>query len=153
LNNNEYRISDAINVIEEVLNSGGEFTLSPKGISMLPIIKEGRDVLIIKSTAQKSIKKKDILFYKRNDGSYVIHRVLKVCKDGTYTLNGDNQLFLESGIMPDQIIGYVCEIYRNEKPIIKTAIYKLYLLFWCNMPLRKLIFGVRGVVHKIKSKN
>ena len=35
---------------------------------------------------------------KRKDGKYILHRVVKVCKDGTYTMRGDNQIYNEKGI-------------------------------------------------------
>ena len=48
MNNTEYCLSDAIEIIEEVLDSGGEFLLSPKGTSMLPLIVQGEDQVVLK---------------------------------------------------------------------------------------------------------
>lgn len=38
----EFRLSDYDEIIREVLDSGGEFQLFPRGTSMLPLIREKR---------------------------------------------------------------------------------------------------------------
>ena len=67
-------------------------------------------------------KKHDIAFYKRLDGQFVLHRVMKIKKDGTYVMCGDNQFAFEEGIVPAQIIGYVSDIYRGEKKFSVRAL-------------------------------
>ena len=38
MNNGEFYLADAIEVIDEILAGGGEFRIYPKGTSMLPLI-------------------------------------------------------------------------------------------------------------------
>ena len=45
--NHEFYLTDAIEVIEEVLSSGGEFRMFPKGTSMLPLLVQGRDSVVL----------------------------------------------------------------------------------------------------------
>ena len=92
----EFRLSDYDEIIREVLDSGGEFQLFPRGTSMLPLIREKRDYVILVQCAERP-KPKDIIFYQRKNGQYVLHRILKVREDG-YVLCGDNQAWLEYGI-------------------------------------------------------
>ena len=47
MNNGEFFLADAIEVIEEILNAGGEFRMYPKGTSMLPLIVQGRDSVVL----------------------------------------------------------------------------------------------------------
>ena len=138
MNNGEFYLSDAIDVIEEVLSGGGEFRIFPKGTSMLPLIRQGKDSVVLKRNFKHCAKKHDIAFYRRDSGAYVLHRVMKRCSDGTYIMCGDNQTELEKGIRKDQIIAYVSKIYREDKVLsVRSLKYRIYVAFWCFMPYRK----------------
>ena len=74
MNNGEFFLADAIEVIEEILNAGGEFRMYPKGTSMLPLIVQGRDSVVLKKrieSPQSPLKKNDIAFYRRSNGQFV----------------------------------------------------------------------------------
>ena len=140
MNNGELYLEDAIEIIEEILAGGGEFRMYPKGTSMLPLIVEGRDSIVLLRNKDVPAKKHDIAFYRRNNGQFVLHRVVKIEKDGTYTMCGDNQTELEFGIKKEQIIGYVARLYKGEKKrSMRSLWYKMYVLFYCCIPLRKAI--------------
>ena len=95
-------------------------------------------------------KKHDIAFYRRKNGQFVLHRVMRMCSDGTYIMCGDNQTFLEKGIEATQIIAYVSEIYRKEKKIdIGGFWYSLYVFFWTKMPLRKAVIFTKRAIAKM----
>ena len=71
----EFSLADYDETIRIVLDSGGEFTVYPKGTSMLPLIRQGRDsVTLAKPSAP--LKRGDIAFYLRDNGQYVLHRVV-----------------------------------------------------------------------------
>ena len=149
--NNEFYLSDAIGVIEEVLASGGEFRLYPKGTSMLPLLVQGKDSVILRRDPERKIRKHDILFYLRDDGHFVLHRAMKLKKDGTFTMCGDNQTLLETGIRADQIIGYVSAVYKKDRLLkLSSFKYRTYVAFWCFMPLRRTIRFARACLGKIK---
>lgn len=143
MNNGNFYLADAIDVIQEVLDGGGEFRLYPRGVSMLPLIRQERDSVVLKKRADLSeapVRKHEIAFYRRESGQFVLHRVMRAEKDGTYTMCGDNQLDLERGIRREQIIGYVAGIYRKDKPLPMNGLsYRTYTLFWNCMPLRHCI--------------
>lgn len=146
----EFNLEEYVPLIKEVIESGGEFRLYPRGISMLPVIRQGIDSVILVSP-EKKLKKRDIIFYRRHDGQFVLHRIVGISNDGAYILCGDNQTALEKGIGADMIIASVTAVYRGEKRIEKNAFSRrLYELFWCIMPLRKLLFFIKRVLSKIK---
>lgn len=146
---NDYTLSDSIEVIKEILESGGEFKIYPRGKSMLPLIVEGEDsVVLVKATER--LKKNDIAFYKRDNGQFVLHRVVKAMPDGSYVMCGDNQTYLEKGITDSHVIGVLSRLYKKEKLFNDKAFsYKLYRAFWCCMPLRKLIRFPRRCILKL----
>ena len=77
---------------EEVIQKKGFLLYSNQGDSMLPLIRDGRDVLLISRKPEGRLKKYDVPLYKRDSGRYVLHRILKVRKDD-YVLCGDNRYF------------------------------------------------------------
>ena len=151
MSSNEIYLDEAIDVIEEVLTSGGEFKMYPRGISMLPLIKQGVDAVVLAKSTEASLQKHDIAFYKRDNGQFVLHRVMSLENDGTYTMCGDNQLSLERGIREDQIIAKVTKLYKKEKLLRFDGIrYKFYLATWCSMRIRRFLRLPKRAVDKIK---
>lgn len=140
MSNGEFYLSDAIGIIQEVLDSGGEFLLAPKGTSMLPLIVQGKDRVVLKKYTTVSPQKYDIAFYRRTDGAFVLHRIMKRSKDGSFVMCGDNQLRLEYGILSDQILAYVSAIHKDARVIkVSSLRYRLYVYFWCFLPYRRLV--------------
>ena len=127
--NEPIRLSDYEGLIREVLASGGEFRLYPHGISMLPLLRQGRDSVSLRRV-DSPIRKGDILFYQRPDGSFVLHRVRAVTPEGL-TMMGDNQTLPEPGVSPDWVIGRVTRIFRDDKEVICDGFgYRLYRRLW-----------------------
>ena len=146
----DFDLKEYVPLIEEVIESGGEFRLFPRGTSMMPLLRQGNDSVILVK-CENAPKKRDIIFYKRPNGQFVLHRILKRLKDGTYILCGDNQTVLEKEITEEMIIAVVSAVFRGEKRIEEKAFSrKTYEFFWCIMPLRKLIFFSRRVLSKLK---
>lgn len=99
-------------VIREVLTMGGEFSIKPRGNSMLPYLREGRDTIIL-SALTAPPRRGDILLYVRETGVPVLHRVVRVERDGTLSMRGDNQYFVERGIRRDQVVAIMLHFHRN----------------------------------------
>ncbi len=130
-------MAELYTVILEVIESGGEFRLFPRGTSMLPLLREGRDsVLLMKPSA---LKKHDICLYRRSDGSFVLHRLMKLTKQGEPLFCGDNQAALERGVPREAIIARVCAFYRGERRVSLASIsYRLYVFFYVVLRMRYL---------------
>ena len=130
-------------VTEEALRRGDCVRLTVTGNSMFPLLHSRRDTVTL-SPAGK-IKKYDITFHKRQDGRYILHRVLKIQKDGTYLIAGDNELKTEPPVKREQIFGVVTEYTRwgkTKKP--KGFGYWLYVRIWhLLMPYRWKIVNFR----------
>lgn len=121
-------LAELLPIIDEQLQAGKEVCFSPNGISMLPMLRPARDSVILKAAGQR-LKKYDLPMYRRDDGQFVLHRVVKIEKDGTYTMCGDNQYAREKGIKKHQIIGIVSGFYRDEQYIsCNHILYKIYCI-------------------------
>ena len=49
---------------------------------MLPMLRDGEDVVVLKGTGGKRLRLFDVPLYRRDNGQYVLHRVLDFCRDG-----------------------------------------------------------------------
>ena len=126
----EFELKDIAPVIEEILLSGGEFRFFPRGRSMLPLIRQGVDSVLL-VPMDDAVNRFDILLYKRDNGMYVMHRIYKISDDGTYVMCGDNQTVYENGIRKEQLIGKVRAVYRKNKELRMDSVsQRFYMLLW-----------------------
>lgn len=128
--------------MQEMLAAGGEVTFTVEGSSMLPTMTGGRDsVTLVKPEGR--LKKYDIPLYRRDNGKFVLHRVVKVTETG-YIMCGDNQYVNESGITDAHLIGLVTSFSRNgEKIDVNKLSYKIYSHLFC-CPLAKFLKHVKA---------
>lgn len=128
--------------MEETLLDKGYLIIAPIGTSMLPLIRPNRDVTVLKKKTLPP-KKYDVVLYKRNSGSYILHRILKITPDG-YIICGDNQFIKEYGVKEEQILGIMDGFYRDNKYIDTSSfLYQLYVYLWCfSLSFRRIILYI-----------
>ena len=83
--------------IAQVLQETGIYVGPTVGTSMLPMLKNRRDTIVVKAKTER-LKPLDVALYTRG-GKYILHRVLSVTDTG-YIIRGDNCYFDE--IVPDR---------------------------------------------------
>ena len=111
---------DAADIIASALaciDSGNEFIFIGCGDSMYPLLTGGRDSVVLTSLPDRPLKCGDIVFYRRTNDKYGVHRIFSVDSGDTYTLLGDSQYRLEHGILRKDILAYVTAVIRNGKRI------------------------------------
>lgn len=123
--------------MREQLDAGKSVRLSPRGTSMLPLLRQGKDSVILSPLPEK-LRKYDVPLYQRENGQYVLHRVIRAGE--TYTCTGDNQFVYETELNHSQMIAVVTAIYRNGKVYSMDSIWqKTYCRFWhYSRPIRHL---------------
>lgn len=99
-----------VKTIEEVLLATGKYIGPTVGTSMLPMLKNRRDTIVVKAKTER-LKPLDVALYKRGN-LYILHRVLKVTDTG-YIIRGDNCYYDE--IVPEEdVIGVLTEFFRKK---------------------------------------
>lgn len=122
------RLEFLMPLIQESLAAGKTVRFSPRGISMLPMLRQGIDSVILSPLPEK-LSKYDLPLYQRDDGHYILHRIVSAGE--TYTCIGDNQFVLEHGVRHDQMIALVTAFTRGGREIAVTdPVYRLYCRFW-----------------------
>lgn len=120
--------------ISAQLAEGGSVTFTVKGTSMRPMLIGGIDaVTIVKPT--EPLKKYDVILYRRANGQYVLHRIIKVKKDG-YVCRGDNQTVKEYPVTRDRVVGVLTEYTHKGKAKRADSLgQRVYAFFRVNTAL------------------
>lgn len=112
-------------LLEEILRQGGEARFVPHGNSMRPLLRGGRDAVVLRRP-DGPLKKGDCPLYRRADGSFVLHRVVAIRPDG-YALRGDSQQAVEYGVGDDQVRAVLVAVERDGRLLpCRSARYRLY---------------------------
>ena len=137
------RLEQMLPIIEEKISSGGEVSIPITGRSMYPTLRSGRDYAVL-CKAKEHLEKGDIPLYRRENGQFVLHRVVGEDENG-YVLCGDNQNEKEYGIAHSQVIALLCAVERDGKRIPIDSPY-----FSGNSVFHRQIHFIRKTGSKIK---
>ena len=100
---------------ESYLAEHESLTYRMTGVSMLPLLREGRDLFIVhRKEAGEKCRPGDVVLYRRPPSHYVLHRVMNV-RDGDYVILGDNCIAREYGIRDEDILGIMTGYIRKGK--------------------------------------
>ena len=126
MNNN---INSFINLLLKTIEEDKVFVMPINGTSMLPFLDSSKKVKLKKV---ESLKKGEMYFYKRENGQYVLHRLIKI-KKYNLIFRGDNQFINENGIKESQIIAKVVEIIDENGTInnLSSFSYKISSRRFC----------------------
>ena len=147
MSNSSISLKEFWPVMQEVIESGGEFTFCPQGISMLPLIRPGVDNVIL--VKPENVGLGDAVFYQRDNGQFVLHRIVKI-KNGEYVMCGDNQFFLEYGITDKHILAKMKAVIKDGKIIDATN--KKYQRYIKKLPFTRFKKRIRFLLGRVKNK-
>ncbi|MBP3893384.1 MAG: S24/S26 family peptidase [Atopobiaceae bacterium] len=139
--------------IEEVLNTTGSYVYTNVGTSMMPLLREHRDVMVIrKKDAGKRPRRLDVVLFRRpGRRDYVLHRIMRVNDDGTYWIMGDNCMTGET-VAEDNVLGILEAVVRDGKHVpVTSPAFRLYSHLWCDaypvrVALQRLRRRLRGAL-------
>ena len=136
---------------EQLLERDGQFAFTNRGVSMLPLLRQGKDLFIVRKKGPERCKKGDVVLYRRPPDQYVLHRVIAVRKKD-YVILGDNCVNREYGITDEDILGVMTGFVRGrQKHTVEETGYRIYtFLMLHTIPVRvfakkSLIFCKRGI--------
>lgn len=139
------KISDdgLVKIILYKLSCGEKVMLTVTGNSMLPFLRDGRDSVVL-GKLEKPPKRGDIVFFKRANGAYVLHRVVKR-KGDLYYFSGDAQRVVEGPIEKGRLLAICESVVRDKEEISKNS------PLWLSYKLRffKTKRKIRACVEKI----
>lgn len=130
--------------IEDVIAAEGVFVSTSVGTSMLPLIRDRRDTIIVTPPSGR-LRRYDVALYRRGD-RYILHRVVEVLPEG-YVICGDNCLAREYDITDTNVIGVLSGLYRGDRQVDLDGIgYRTYTRIWV------LLYPVRALWKRVRAK-
>ena len=102
-----------VTVLKELVEEGKSVSMLIAGSSMEPFLCHYRDTIFFEKP-KREICKGDMVFYQRESGQYVMHRVCRVKDDGYYMV-GDNQTEIEGPLKREQIFALITQVRRKGK--------------------------------------
>ena len=138
-------------ILQLQMEKGGSAVLPVTGTSMLPMLRNGIDSVVI-TPVSRPLRKGDIPLYKRDNGSYVLHRIVGL-QDDTFLCCGDNQ-WLKEKVAKEQVVAVVGAYFREgTRRSLSSLSYRLYVPVWNLLrPLRRFWADTRSFLHPIKKK-
>ena len=122
---------------EDYLNEYDTLTYTNVGVSMMPLLRQGKDMFTVRRKGPERCEKGDVVLYKRPPDQYVLHRVVEV-RPTSYVILGDNCVYKEYGITDEDIIGVLTGYVRGGRAhSVREPGYRIYTsLIMATMPLR-----------------
>lgn len=135
-----------VSVLRELTEQGKEVSLIISGSSMSPFLIHQRDYIYFKKPDRK-LKKGDMVFYQRDSGQFVMHRIWKVKPDGYYIV-GDAQTEIEGSVREDQIFALITKVQRKGKWLAPGDFWwEFFEHIWIHMvPVRRKIMAIYAKV-------
>ncbi len=139
---------------EEYLEKNGELTYTNVGTSMMPLLKQSRDLFTVKRKGRRRCKAGDVVLYRRPPNKYVLHRIVEVRPD-SYVILGDNCVSKEYGITDEDILGVMTGYVRKGRQhTTKDMSYLLYTDYIMHtIPVRiavkKVYFKARRIAKRV----
>lgn len=136
--------------LKELIENGQKVKMTVTGNSMLPFLMEGRDSVELSKSSFEEICIDDMVLIQREDGAYVMHRVLRKESDHFYMV-GDAQTWIEGPLKPEQLKAKITAIYHKKTRVdANNRWYKLLISLWrVLLPQRAVILKAMKRVYKI----
>ena len=137
--------------MEEAFREGKTATLLASGNSMVPLLHHGVDSVILGECKEpEKLRRLDVPLYRRPDGKYVLHRIVKVRKD-SFDMCGDAQMEIERNVPKSAVVAQAVGFIRKGRQFsVDSPKYRLYAFLWCCIiPLRKTAFRLN---YKIRGR-
>ena len=99
-----------------LLDQGKRVTIPVKGLSMLPFIRGGKDLVVLEKAGEVLVADDIVLFHvgPREGGRYVMHRILSIDGDAV-DIQGDGVPETHEHVRRNQVIAKAVEILRGGK--------------------------------------
>ena len=138
-------------VISLQLANGGKALLAVTGNSMEPMLRHHRDSVML-VPAEGRQEKGTVILYRRDNGKYVLHRIIALTEDG-YICCGDNQKEKEAVSSNQQIAAVASFIRKGKHVSVENKMYRLYTFLWTEaFFLRPGYIAVRRALGRIYRK-
>ena len=137
---NEY-----VSALRELAEEGRVVSMLIAGSSMSPFLCHNRDYIYF-TRPDRELRRGDMVFYQRDTGQYVMHRIYKKRGDAYY-MAGDAQAQVEGPLRRDQIFARVIKVKRKGRMLEPGDFWwEFFEHVWIRiLPARRIITGLYAI--------
>ncbi len=142
-----------VSALRELVEAGHEVSMVIAGNSMSPLLVHQRDSIFF-SSPDRELRRGDIVFYQRDNGQFVCHRICRVRPEGYYIV-GDAQTEIEGPVRREQIFARITGVQRKGKWLGPGDFWwEFFEKVWPRIiPLRRPVVKLYGVLRPQKRRN
>ena len=121
--------------VETEIAEGRSVQFRLKGVSMFPLIRNGKDEVVLHPCSAEDLRPMDVVLFKYK-GQYLLHRIIK--REGKrLIIQGDGSFVAKEMCTTDDVVGKVYAIVRRHDKVIYVDSWKWKLpsLLWRNTGL------------------
>lgn len=108
----QVNINHYLPVLQSLIAEGREVPMLITGDSMEPFLINRRDIIFIRKP-QGVLRRGEMVFYQRESGQHVMHRIHHIDRHGNLFLVGDAQWEIEGPVLPQQVFGEIFLVKRD----------------------------------------
>lgn len=130
--------------VERLLNEGGEVMITIRGNSMQPVLRDGRDKVVLRRYEGSEVLRGEVMLF-RYRGGHVLHRVVSV-EGERITFAGDGNYKLYEQAQRSDIVARMVAYIKDGRRVECTGReWRRYSRLWMALPmlLRRVILGVK----------
>ena len=119
--------------VESEIAEGRSVKFRLKGNSMFPLLRNGKDEVILEKCFPENLKPMDVILF-RYRGAHVLHRIIKR-KGNDLLIQGDGSIVAMEHCTVNDVVGKVTSICRSSGKtiLIESWKWKLYSHLWRRM--------------------
>ena len=104
--------------VESELAEGRPVRFRLKGNSMFPLLRNGKDVVVLEKCPAESLQPMDVVLF-RYRGKHVLHRIIR--REGERLLiQGDGSIVAKEECKVDDVVGKVVQICRSSGKVLSV---------------------------------
>lgn len=137
-------------VVRQMLDEGKDVDFTVTGNSMWPLLKHGRDRVVLTSCGAEDIRKGDVILFEALPSKFLLHRVTRV-SHSCFETTGDYNTFRDGSFPKSCVIGKAVRITRKGRTYESaSALMRFYSATWMGLfPLRKPLLGFLRFLSRI----
>ena len=134
--------------VEAELAEGRPVRFRLKGNSMFPLLRNGKDSVILEKCNQDTLKPMDVVLF-RYKGNHVLHRILRR-ENNQLLIQGDGSFVAKEQCTVDDVVGKVVQVCRPSGKVLSVDSWQWSLpsrLWRLSNPLRVFLLRLGHLCH------
>lgn len=146
------KTEELLRVAESILEEQYQVDFTVTGNSMWPLIRHGRDRVIMEKCSPDDLHVGDIILFHATESRYLLHRITKLHGD-CFETTGDGNCFRDGYFPRTAIVARVVKVIRKGREIsVSDIFWKIIFRIWMFLfPIRRPLLLFLNRILQVKS--